>query len=103
MRRSHSLDSGLNSITGLLDQLALGQLNSDEFEPDALECEADGWAWLPPDEPAAAGGGSAAGAAAALLMLGGSAGSQQQAQQQVAQQRKSHSHLQLQPVQEELA
>eukprot|EP00775_Hariotina_reticulata_P002240 gene2240-2552_t len=36
MRRSHSLDSGLNSLTGLLDQLALGQLGSDDG--DSLEC-----------------------------------------------------------------
>jgi hypothetical protein len=35
MRRSHSLDSGLNSVTGLLDQLAMGQLASDD---DSLDC-----------------------------------------------------------------
>lgn len=31
IRRSHSLDSGLHSLTGLLDQLALGQLGSEDL------------------------------------------------------------------------
>jgi hypothetical protein len=54
MRRSHSLDSALNSLTGLLDQLALGQIglaSEDEAFDDLCEAdssEADG-GWLPAD------------------------------------------------------
>jgi hypothetical protein len=121
IRRSHSLDSGLNSLTGLLDQLALGQLGSDEGNSCEYDDygESDSWTLLDQlsDEVphsccsgnsskggAAAGGSSAGGAAgeaakaaAALLLLGGAAGSSHShhhgLQQQLQQQH-------LQPVQE---
>uniref|UniRef100_A0A383VZC0 Uncharacterized protein n=1 Tax=Tetradesmus obliquus TaxID=3088 RepID=A0A383VZC0_TETOB len=110
MRRSHSLDSGLNSLTGLLDQLALGQLcSSDEggsCEYDEYGNESDSWTLLDQMSEEAPnsccsgssskGGGASAGEAAkALLLLGGAAGSQHYGMQQQQQ------HLQhLQPVQE---
>jgi hypothetical protein len=43
VRRSHSLDSGLNSLTGLLDQLALGQLCGSEDGTDLDGGESESW------------------------------------------------------------
>jgi len=46
VRRSHSLDSGLNSLTGLLDQLALGQLCGSEEDTDHMyDDAADSESW----------------------------------------------------------
>ncbi|KAF6254222.1 hypothetical protein COO60DRAFT_337570 [Scenedesmus sp. NREL 46B-D3] len=89
IRRSHSLDSGLNSLTGLLDQLALGQVCSEEGASCEYDdyCESESWMLLEQlsEETMTSGssskggagsgsaGGEAAKAAAALLMLGGGA------------------------------
>jgi hypothetical protein len=124
IRRSHSLDSGLNSLTGLLDQLALGQLEEGgSCEYDEYGQESDSWTLLDqlseegPNSccsgnsskggaaaAAAAGasvGGSVAGeaakAAAALLLLGGAAGGSS-GHHHYGMQQQQQQHLQ--PVQE---
>lgn len=68
VRRSHSLDSGLNSLTGLLDQLALGQLCGSEEGTDLDGAESDSWtmadamsADMEPWSGAAAGAGGSGG------------------------------------------
>lgn len=68
MRRSHSLDSVLNSLTGLLDQLTLGQLGGAEDDDCDAQASSDpeGVAWLLP-ESADSDGVSAAAAAAAPM------------------------------------
>jgi hypothetical protein len=81
IRRSHSLDSGLNSLTGLLDQLALGQLGSEE----ANSCEYDDYfesdSWTLLDQLSEEGpvscsssGNSSKGGAGAGISSGGAAG-----------------------------
>ncbi|KAF8065816.1 hypothetical protein HT031_002876 [Scenedesmus sp. PABB004] len=70
MRRSHSLDSGLNSLTGLLDQLALGALGSDSDELERCDSERDSWMLVDalsdePPPPHACPGGAAGGASKA--------------------------------------
>lgn len=94
IRRSHSLDSCMNSLTGLLDQLALGQLcGSEEGTDDCAESEswtmadtlsADMEPWFAGAATAAAGGSSSSNGAAA------------QAGDKVA----CGAHAHLQPVQE---
>jgi hypothetical protein len=118
IRRSHSLDSGLNSLTGLLDQLALGQLGSEEVNSCEYDeyCESDSWTLLDqlseegPNNSCSSSGNSSKGgagasgsgggaaadaskAAAALMLLGGGAASYLHGNQQ---QQQHH----LQPVQE---
>lgn len=102
--RSHSLDSGLNSLTGLLDQLALGQLcGSDEGTDHVCDEGQETESWTMADamstdmEPWFA----AAAAAAGVMPGGSSSGSCSSVQPAVA---KEHQHVvaqhHLQPVKE---
>lgn len=97
IRRSHSLDSGLNSLTGLLDQLALGQLCGSDDGTDHMcdDCAESAESWTMADtlsadmEPWFSAGTGAGGVAA----CGGS--------NSVEKGAHGHVHLaQLQPVQE---
>lgn len=95
IRRSHSLDSGLNSLAGLLDQLALGQLGSEDCEDYDRDSESYMWVESLSDEgkgtsngnagagssQAASISSSAAAAAAALVLLGGGASTHTMQQQ----------------------
>lgn len=107
MRRSHSLDSCLNSLTGLLDQVALGQLcvaGSDEGA-DALydtsyeeggESEST-WnmdAMSGDMEMVACGGGSGGVAAVAAGTAAGSSTSSSQAAAAKDAAMQQHQHLQ---------
>lgn len=104
--RSHSLDSGLNSLTGLLDQLALGQLCGSEEDTEHMYDDAgDSESWALMDtlsadtEPERAGPAAAAGAGAG----GASSSSSSHATLAAALAAKDahlHQHQHLQPVQE---
>lgn len=83
MRRSHSLDSGLNSLTGLLDQLALGQIGggSDEGADglfDDCEHDSDSIGWMLADAMSA--DSETLVAAATMAAAAGGCGQQQQHQ-----------------------
>jgi hypothetical protein len=88
VRRSHSLDSGLNSLTGLLDQLALGQLCGSEEGTDLDGAESDSWtmadAMSADMEPwsGAAAGSSSSGSGSQAAAYGEKLSHVQQLQQQ---------------------